>query len=262
MNDGNDASVARFYDRLAADYHLIYDDWDEATERQGRALDTVIRSALGPEPAAVLDCACGIGTQSVGLALRGHRVTGTDISPAAAARAGREAARRGLEMPVRAADMRALPFADGTFDAVVCADNSLPHLLTDEDLLTALGEMRRVLRPEGLLLISTRPYDLIRRSRPASTAPQLHGSGGGRTVTFQLWDWSEDGERYDLEHFQLIPAGDDWRVEVRRTTYRALTERQLNGLVAKAGFDRATWRRPEDSGFFQPLLTARTRAAP
>lgn len=260
-NDGDDASVARFYDQLAADYHLIYEDWDAATERQGRALDAVIRSVLGPAPATVLDCACGIGTQAVGLALRGHRVTGTDISPAAAGRAGREAARRGLELPVRAADMRALPFGDGTFDVVVCADNSLPHLLTDEHLLTALGEMRRVLRSEGLLLISTRPYDRLRRSRPASTAPQLHGSGGGRTVTFQLWDWSEDGERYDLEHFQLVPADDDWRVGVRRTTYRALTERQLAGLVTDAGFDGPAWRQPEDSGFFQPLLMARRRAA-
>lgn len=250
-DDGNNASVARFYDQLAADYHLIYDDWDGSTERQGRALDTVIRAALGPEPATVLDCACGIGTQAVGLALRGHRVTGTDISPAA--------------------DMRALPFGDGSFDVVVCADNSLPHLLTDDDLLTALGEMRRVLRDGGLLLISTRPYDQIRRSRPVSTAPQLHGSGAGRTVTFQLWDWSEDGERYDLERFQLIPAddddtgddtGDDWRVEVRRTTYRALTERQLAALVTDAGFDGPAWRQPEDSGFFQPLLTARRHAAP
>ncbi|MEU9750685.1 class I SAM-dependent methyltransferase [Streptomyces niveus] len=194
--DGNNASVARFYDQLAADYHLIYDHWDGSTERQGRALDTVIRSVLGQQPATVLDCACGIGTQAVGLALRGHRVTGTDIS--------------------------------------------------------------------------TRPYDQIRRSRPVSTTPQLHGSGAGRTVTFQLWDWSEDGERYDLEHFQLIPsgdeagdgAGDDWRVEVRRTTYRALTERQLAALVTDAGFDGPAWRQPEDSGFFQPLLTARRHAAP
>lgn len=43
---GDDCSVARFYGRLAADYHLIHDDWDGAAERQGRALDAVIRSAV------------------------------------------------------------------------------------------------------------------------------------------------------------------------------------------------------------------------
>ncbi|WP_370150765.1 class I SAM-dependent methyltransferase [Streptacidiphilus sp. EB129] len=255
----DDASVARFYDQLAADYHLIYGDWDGAVVRQGKALDAVIRSALGAEPVTVLDCACGIGTQAVGLALQGHRVTGTDISPVAAERAGREAARHGLEMTTRDADMRSLPFEDAAFDVVVCADNALPHLLTAEDQATALGEMRRVLRRDGLLLVSTRPYDGIRQSHPASTTPQSHGRGRDRTVSFQLWDWHEDGERYDLELFQLIPDGDDWRVEVRRTAYWALTSQQLEGFVTGAGFDRTAWLPPEDSGFFQPLLTARVR---
>ncbi|MFI5527645.1 class I SAM-dependent methyltransferase [Kitasatospora sp. NPDC051853] len=249
--------VARFYDRLAADYHLIYGDWESALARQGAALDAVIRSALGPSPATVLDCACGIGTQALGLALRGHRVTGTDLSPVAAERAAREAARRGLTVPTRAADMRELPFDDGSFDVVVCADNALPHLLTAADVRTALSEMRRVLRAGGLLLVSTRPYDEIRRSHPVSTAPQLHGSGSERTVTFQLWEWHEDGERYDLEHFQLHPEGSGWTTKARRTTYWALTRAQLTDLATESGLESPTWLAPEDSAFFQPLLTAR-----
>ncbi|MFE9424104.1 class I SAM-dependent methyltransferase [Kitasatospora sp. NPDC006697] len=252
-----DSSVARFYDELAADYHRVYGDWDAALVRQGRALDAVLRSALGPGPAEVLDCACGIGTQALGLALCGHRVTGTDLSPAAVERAGREALRRGLELPARVTDMRELPFEDGTFDAVVCADNSLPHLLTAADVRAALGEMRRVLRPGGLLLLSTRPYDELRRTRPPSTAPQVHGSGPGRTVTFQLWDWHPDGERYDLEHYQLTGEAEQWRVAVRRATYWALTRGELTAFAAEAGFTGADWLAPGQSGFFQPLLTAR-----
>jgi tRNA/tmRNA/rRNA uracil-C5-methylase (TrmA/RlmC/RlmD family) len=52
--------------------------------RQGAALDAL----TGRERAAVLDCACGIGTQALGLALRGHRVVGTDVSARAVVRAG------------------------------------------------------------------------------------------------------------------------------------------------------------------------------
>ncbi|WP_329373469.1 class I SAM-dependent methyltransferase [Streptomyces sp. NBC_00669] len=252
-------SVARFYDELADDYHLIYSDWDASIRRQGAALDALI----GRAGADVLDCACGIGTQAIGLALRGHRVTGTDISPRAAARAAREAARRSLRLRTAAADMRHLPFADGRFDAVVCADNSLPHLLTGQEVRAALAEMRRVLRPGGLLLVSTRPYDELVRERPASTPPQVHriaegdGSGEERAVTFQLWHWHDDGERYDLEHFQLVPAGGEWRVEVRRTTYWALPRNRLAGFAAEAGFVDAGWRLPPETGFFQPLLVAR-----
>ncbi|MEU4738779.1 class I SAM-dependent methyltransferase, partial [Streptomyces fradiae] len=81
-----------FYDDLAADYDLLYADWDASVARQGTALDDRVTRALGPGPHDVLDCACGIGTQALGLAALGHRVTGTDLSPVAAARAAREAA--------------------------------------------------------------------------------------------------------------------------------------------------------------------------
>ncbi|MER6125842.1 class I SAM-dependent methyltransferase [Streptomyces sp. NPDC001795] len=253
-----DASVARFYDELADDYHLIYADWDAGIRRQGAALDALI----GQDRGEVLDCSCGIGTQAIGLALRGHRVTGTDLSPRAASRAAREAAARGLTLLTAAADMRRLPFPGGRFDAVVCADNALPHLLTEQDVRGALVEMRRVLRPSGRLLISTRPYDELLRDRPTSTPPQISQpagptNGGERTVTFQLWHWHDDGEHYDLEHFQLFPEGGGWRVKVRRTAYWALGRDRLNGLAADAGFTDLEWRMPRETGFFQPLLMAR-----
>ncbi|MEV5975066.1 class I SAM-dependent methyltransferase [Streptomyces sp. NPDC051921] len=256
----SERSVAHFYDELADDYHVIYADWDASVRRQGEALDALI----GQDRAVVLDCSCGIGTQAIGLALRGHRVTGTDLSPRAAARAGREAARRGVSLGTAAADMRRLPFPDGRFDTVICADNSLPHLLTEQDVHTALVEMRRVLRPAGLLLVSTRPYDDLLRDRPASTPPQVHqvaDAAGERTVTFQLWHWHDDGEHYDLEHFQLLPAGAEWRVQVRRTTYWALGQDRLAGLADEAGFVDPEWRMPQETGFFQPVLVARAGAA-
>ncbi|MER6067541.1 class I SAM-dependent methyltransferase [Streptomyces sp. NPDC001817] len=253
--------TAAFYDDLADDYHLIYPDWEVSVRRQGAALDALV----GGAGAAVLDCSCGIGTQAVGLALRGHRVVGTDLSVRAAARAGREAARLGVVLPTAGADMRRLPFPDGRFDAVVCADNSLPHLLTEEDVRAALGEMRRVLRPGGRLLVSTRPYDGLLRERPVSAPPQVHTSADrtGRTVSFQLWHWHADGEHYDLEHFQLVPGRADrgqWEVRVRRATYWALGADRLAGFAAGAGFTDIAWLMPEETGFFQPLLTARAAA--
>lgn len=247
-----------FYDQLAADYDLIYADWDAAVTRQGDALDALISEARGPGRHDVLDCACGIGTQALGLAARGHRVTGSDLSPVAAARAQREARARGLRFTAYAADMRALPFADRSFDVVVCADNSLPHLLTSVDVRAALDEMRRVLRPGGLLLLSTRPYDQLRRERPGSTPPQVRERPEGRTITFQLWHWHRDGERYDLEHFQLLPEeGPTWVTRTRRATYWALTQRETAGFAARAGFVETRWHAPEDTGFFQPVMVAK-----
>ncbi|MFJ9152571.1 class I SAM-dependent methyltransferase [Streptomyces sp. NPDC102270] len=249
-----DSSARDFYDSLAPDYHRIFADWDTSMARQA----AVLGALLGPGPHRVLDCSCGIGTQSIGLALAGHRVVGSDLSPVAAARAGAEAAARGARLPTAAADMRRLPFVPSVFDVVVCADNSLAHLLTAPDVEAALAEMRRVLRGGGLLLLTLRDYDEIRRTRPGAAPPQVSESPDGRVITFQLWHWHEDGEHYDQEHFQLLPGDrDDWAVRVRRTTSWALTRAQLTEFVTAAGFVDVRWHAPAAGGFYQPVLTAR-----
>ncbi|WP_217184776.1 class I SAM-dependent methyltransferase [Streptomyces sp. AC495_CC817] len=249
-------SARKFYDELAQDYHLMFRDWDASMACQAEVLGELVRQSLGAGPHTVLDCSCGIGTQAIGLALSGHRIVGSDLSPVAAARAAAEAAARGSRLPVAAADMRQLPFRERSFDAVLCADNSLPHLLSGQDLRAALLSMRRVLRDDGLLVITVRDYDEARQTRPTATPPQVSETRDGQVITFQLWHWHADGERYDLEHFQLIPAENAWHVRVRRSTYWALTSLQLTGFVAEAGFTDITWHSPVSSGYYQPVLTA------
>lgn len=248
-----DTSARDFYDSLAPDYHRIFANWDASMARQAAALGALV----GPGPLRVLDCSCGIGTQAIGLALAGHRVVGSDLSPVAAARAAAEASVRGVPVPTAAADMRQLPFASSAFDVVVCADNSLAHLLTAPDVSAALAGMRRVLRDGGLLLLTVRDYDEIRRTRPGATPPQVSEDPDGRMVTFQLWHWHEDGERYDQEHFQLVPGAEDWAVRVRRTTSWALPRARVEEFVTGAGFVDVRWHDPASSGFYQPVLTAR-----
>ncbi|MHB8340996.1 MAG: class I SAM-dependent methyltransferase [Mycobacteriales bacterium] len=224
-------------------------------------MDTLLAGCLGPGSREVLDCACGIGTQAIGLALRGHRVVGADLSPVAAARATREAASRGVRLPVAAADMRHLPFSAARFDVVVCADNSVAHLLTARDAGRAIAQIRRVLRPAGVLLISART-GYAREAHPSATSPQVAMTPAGRAITFQLWDWHPDGARYDLEHFQLLSEGDRWQVQVRRTTSWAYTREELTGLLEAAGLVDLAWHEPESSGFFQPVLVARDPGEP
>ena len=126
----SELSVRNFYDELAHDYHLLFLDWDASMAYQAEVLGGLVSKSLGAGPHTVLDCSCGIGTQAIGLALAGHQVVGSDLSPVAAARAAAEATARGSRLPAAAADMRQLPFRETSFDAVICADNSLPHLLS------------------------------------------------------------------------------------------------------------------------------------
>lgn len=59
--------MARFDGEPTDDHHLIHADWHASIRRQGQALD----APIGQEHAAVPGCSCGIGTQAIGVALRG-----------------------------------------------------------------------------------------------------------------------------------------------------------------------------------------------
>jgi hypothetical protein len=60
--------IKHFYDSLADAYHLIFADWDAAIVLQAGVLDALIRNKLRQESIRLHDCACGIGTQAIGLA--------------------------------------------------------------------------------------------------------------------------------------------------------------------------------------------------
>jgi ubiquinone/menaquinone biosynthesis C-methylase UbiE len=253
-------STAQFYDGLADTYHALYADWRNASATQAQALHRLL-CRWHREPADIIDVACGIGTQLIGLARLGHRMTGSDISASAVRRAQRECAAAGVHAGLLVADMRDLPLCDSCADAVICADNALPHLLADDDALAALAQMNRVLRPGGTAIVTTRDYDRILADPPASTLPQVFQSEGTRVISFQLWDWHDKTGIYDLEHFQVHETPDGTRTTERRTaTYRAYTRASLTGLATAAGLENINWHMPRESGFFQPVMTAQRPA--
>lgn len=106
---------------------------DAAAEVHVAALD---------RPSKVLDLCCGQGTLTARLVEAGHEVTGLDFSTAMLERARAAAPDAALVD----GDAQDLPFADASFDAVVC-NFGVMHV---PDQPKALAEVHRVLRPDGL----------------------------------------------------------------------------------------------------------------
>ena len=253
------SSALQFYDQLAEDYHLIYQDWDQAIHRQSRALDNIIQDRFDAAPGllSVLDCSCGIGTQSIGLALLGYRVHGTDLSTKAVERARREANRSGVVLTFDVAEICELEDRiEGLFDVVIACDNSLPHLLNDKDLLQAARVIRSKLKPNGLLIASIHDYDSIFERKPRTMPIRLFDDSGGRRIIFQIWDWNSDGHTYKFQHFVIKEDGEGWQTTCRRAEYRALLRGELSEILFQAGFSGVRWLLPETSGYFQPVVTA------
>jgi SAM-dependent methyltransferase len=134
------------YHRLIAPLH---------PEAETRREVAVIRELLAlSQDDVVLDLGCGWGRHLALLADARHRVVGVDLSPALLARVPRTAAGSGEAGPrLAAADMRALPFADASFDSVFNLATSLGLFLDDADAVAALAEARRVLRAGGRYLM-------------------------------------------------------------------------------------------------------------
>lgn len=109
--------------------------------------------ALVPIGAKVLDYGCGYGRACAELATSGYRdVVGVDIS------AGMIARGRALDpnLDLRRCDGCSLPFADDTFDACVLLA-VLTCIPTDAGQRLVLAEIRRILRPGGILYVSDYP---------------------------------------------------------------------------------------------------------
>ena len=153
-----------------------------------RPHDNIIRSSGGSQPRTVLDASCGIGTQSIGLARLGYEVTASDLSRAAVERAQHEANRRGLSIQFGVADMRKVhAHHQRTFDVVLACDNSVPHLLSDADILEAFEEFHRCVVPGGLCIISARDYAAMEMSIPVQIHPHgVRNVDGTRYVLFQV----------------------------------------------------------------------------
>jgi 2-polyprenyl-6-hydroxyphenyl methylase/3-demethylubiquinone-9 3-methyltransferase len=108
-----------------------------------------LRGALGDGPLRVLDLGCGAGFVANPLAARGLRVTGVDLSGGALDVARRHQTASSVRW--LQADARALPLAEGSFDAVVAMD-FLEHVAPIEPVI---AEVARVLAPDGLFFFHT-----------------------------------------------------------------------------------------------------------
>ena len=100
-----------------------------------------------------LDVGTGTGHTAFAFAPAVAWMTGVDLTEAMLRQAERVRKDRGYgNVELRVADVHRMPFADGTFDLVTCR-RAAHHF---GDIETALGEIRRVLRPGGRLMIDDR----------------------------------------------------------------------------------------------------------
>lgn len=247
--------VQTFYDKLATQYHKLFLDWEAATKEQAEILDRMFKTEGFDNGARVLDCACGIGTQAIGLATLGYNVTASDISEEEIKEAKVRARNNNANITFKVADFRKLEDVFGNkFDVVIAMDNALPHMLTKEDLQAAIESVTARVADGGLFVASIRDYDALLADKPPYSPPYIHKTDKGQRVSFQTWDWA--GERYKLTQY-IIEDEETLQTSRFECEYRGVTRDELTQLLLENGYKKVQWKFPEETGFYQPVAVAR-----
>lgn len=243
-----------FYDNMAAHYDKLFLDWQASTKEQAELLDRLFRDNGFDRSACVLDCACGIGTQVIGLAALGYDVTGSDISDGELAQAKERAEKNGVSLRLEHADFCALEetFSE-QFDIVIAMDNALPHMLCAEDLRKAIGSIAGRVKEGGIFVASIRDYDDLLQKKPSYSPPYIHGTEKGKRVSFQTWDW--EGDCYKLVQY-IIEDAETLSISKFACEYRATRRAEMTELLTGQGCRLVKWLFPEETGFYQPIVIA------
>ncbi len=216
-----------------------------------------IEHAAGLE-ARLLEIGVGTGRISLPLHRRGRRVFGVDLSAPMLDRYRAKASAEALPAPALVrADAARLPFGDGAFDAVI--EVHVLHLIPS--WRQAVAEVRRVLAPGGVLLVSRRrwrrsegggPRGLVRRRHAAILAEMgisrspvgARGDAevtgvlselGGRVEDLEPVTWQEDATWAEqLDVMERRVWSESWRVP-EASWQEAL--RRLRAELAAEGMD-------------------------
>jgi SAM-dependent methyltransferase len=229
-------------------------------------LDTLRRYApdfsLGG--ARVLDIGCGDAGVIIALAEAGARASGLELDSASLARARVRAEEHGVQLELREGVAEALPFPAGTMDLVIL-DNVLEHV---SDRPGTLAEIRRVLRPGGLLyMVTPKPFSLyslwndphydlaglvlLPRRLQIWYFERLRGGGEG------TYDVGVIPTRWRLRSL-LRAAGFEWTISPRELWVSYLRDRISRPAEVRPGPKRvlSAWLARRDWPFTNPAMRA------
>jgi SAM-dependent methyltransferase len=244
--------IESYYNQLAPYYRYLFQDWEKSVVWHAEVLESVIQEFFGTKVRRILDAACGIGTQSIGLAQLGYQIVASDISVTELDLAKQEATKRSLNLKFVLADMRKLrQVHQGIFDLVIACDNAIPHLLSEDDILLAFQQFYACTTEEGGCIVSVRDYANMDLGGRKVYPRTVHQTPEGRVILFDVWEF--DGAYYDFTTYIVEDRGARGIAThaVRGGRYYCVTIATLKRLLEETGFRHVAVVRER---YHQPIL--------
>jgi len=195
-----DEATVAYYNSIARRYDLIFSYPSGYNENLCKKLDTFFRRLSIKR---ILDCGCGTGNTTVGLA-KSYDVVGLDISEKMLEIVTEKARRQNVNAKFLRGDWRNLNtiFKRASFDCVICNGNSLFHVPSHHFALS-LKNMYDVLRNGGICYVDTRRWEDILRRKPRFALRGHRKISNTDIVVFDTYDYSKNFVIFNV-HFIFI----------------------------------------------------------
>jgi len=184
------------YDELSGLYdHFV--NWENRLQFELPFLNHVLAriNVENNAPIRILDAACGTAMHAIAFAKEGYECAAADISPQMIQQAQKNAIDWQVTIQcvtVGLGDMVSV-FGKNAFQAILCLGNSLPHLLTENELQSAMIDFYALLSVGGVLIIQIRNFEPVLKKQLREMEPQSFHTQEGEELFIRFYDFLSDG---------------------------------------------------------------------
>lgn len=230
---------AQNYDAFSGDYDRFV-NWQNRLNFELPFLLTQLNSLQTTHSILprILDAACGTGMHAVALAQHDYPISGSDLSAGMIERSRSNAQKAGKAIRFETAGFGELAarFGQASFDGLLCLGNSLPHLLSPADRVSALRDFAACLSPQGLLILQNRNFDAVMATREKIMDPASHFDGNKEWLFLRYYEYLANG----LIGFNIVTLVREdrlpWTQSVTTTLLLPLLKDDLLADLSIAGF--------------------------
>lgn len=192
------------------------------------------------------DLGCGIGLDSIALAMNGHDVTAFDISPKMIDETNKNAAKFGLTIKTSISPIESIPAAyKNNFQNVVCVGNTIAHL-NDAQLKRVLKKIHGLLKPGGKLFLHILNYETIKKQNKRINNVAVRDG----MIIIRFYDFFEQYLNFNILSFRIDTPKNFKLVTTRHYPHK---KSEIRLFLKSTGFDRIKFSKNFDGDNFNAL---------